>query len=252
MQVPFKYTAAMSSTSETFFPLQFRDSSITLCEQSSKEAIELKIATPLFYSNVVRHSHISEFITSSLLTLPPNAQTFYTSNPKALLDLFETRPRSLGLKDSIQHQSAATNSLRWRFLRWLRNLFPRTHTTIVSPHRPTVKVQDIRPFPLSPTDVFAQQSQDIEMANRYRKAVVKLLISDIIAFGQPILLDALDYAICIALCYIFVKTIGAAISQIAGAGIAMNDGTLQDCTALVKLVLGCSGVHLWWAFKEMF
>ncbi|KAG7009101.1 hypothetical protein G7Y79_00003g009690 [Physcia stellaris] len=252
MQVPVKYTAAMSSTSETFFPLQLRDSPRTPFEHSSKEAVELKIATPLFYSNVVRHSHISEFITSSLLTLPPNAQTFYTSNPQALLDLFDTRPRPLGLKNSLQQQSAVKTSLRWRFLRWLRNVFPRTHNTIVSPHRPTVKVQDIRPFPLSPIDVFAQQSQDIEMANRYRKAVIKLLISDIAVFGQPILLDALDYAIRIALCYILVKTIGAAVSQIAGAGIMMNVGTLHDRAALVKLVLGCSGVHLWWAFKKMF
>ena len=252
MQVPFKYTAAMSPTSETFFPRQLRDSPRTPSEHSSKEAIELKIATPLFYSNVVRHSHISEFITSSLLTLPPNAQTFYTSNPQALLDLFDTRPRPLGLKNSLQQQSTAKKSLRWRFLRWLRNLFPQTHTTIVSPHSPARKMQDIRPFPLSPTDVFAQQSQDLEMANRYRKTVVKLLISDIVAFGQPILLDALDYAICIALCYIFVKSIGATISQIVGKGIIMNDGTLHDPAALVKLVLGCSGVHLWWGFKEMF
>ena len=252
MQVPFKYTAAISSTSETFFPLQIRDSSRIPSEQSSNEAVELKISTPLFYSNVVRHSHISEFITSSLLTLPPNSQTFYTSNPQALLDLFDTRPRLLGLKESLQQQTAATKSLRWRFLRWLRNLFPRTHTTIVSPHSPTTKLQDIRPFPLSALDLFAQQSQDIEMANKYRKAVVKLLISDIIAFGQPILLDALDHAICIALCYIFVKTIGAAVSQSVGAGNAMNGSTPHGFAALVKLVLGCSGVHLWWAFKEMF
>lgn len=92
------------------------------------------------------------------------------------------------------------------------------------------------------------------MANRYRKAVVKLLFSDIITFGQPILLGALDSAICIVLCYIFVETIGAALSQIAGAeaGIAIKDDTPYGYAPLVELVLGCSGVHLWWAFKEMF
>ena len=100
-------------------------------------------------------------------------------------------------------------------------------------------------------DEFVQWSRDTDLANKYRKIAVKLLLSDIIAFGQPTLLDALDWFIRIMLCSVFVSCFGANVSKVVGTGCEMHSGGLSLSTGLFKNMLGCSGVHLWWALKGL-
>ena len=251
LQLPFKYTAAMSSVPETFFPLHFRDSVCPALEEPSTEAIDLKILTPLFYRHLARCSHISEFITSSLIALPAKSQTFYISDPQAFLGLLSTRPKVFELKNKSPKLSRLDN-LRWRCLRWLRSLFLRSRATIVSPQGTKSIIQDIRPFPLSMLDEFAQESQDRDSANAYRRAVTKLLLSDAITFGQAGVIDAFDLLVRVMLSLVSIHYLGLGLPLMVGTADG-KQGQVPDISAtVVRIILGCSGVHLWWAFKALF
>lgn len=253
LQIPINYTAAMSSGPESYYPSRLRDSLEYNFPNASTEAIDLKIGTPLFYGQLVRYSHISEFITNSLLTLPAESQTFYISNPQSFLKLLDARPESPLPKKGTPPISAL-NWLRWRFLLRLRNTFSQTHVTILRPRSSEWIAQDIRPFPLSMLDEFAQHSHDKVLATKYRKAVVKLLLSDIIAFGQPGLVDVFDWLVRVVLCYIFAMSLGLGTSlfPVAGTEVAMRTDVLNGSAALGKSVVGCFGIHMWWAFKALF
>lgn len=246
--VPVRYTAAMSSFPETFYPAYIQESNQSPSNGPSAEALDVKITSPLFYSQLVRHSHITEFIASALLTVPAESQTFYVSDPQVFLRLFNQRPKAPRAKETPLPQ-LAFESLRWRFLHWLRNLSPRAHTTSATTHI-TRTVQDIRPFPPSMLDEFAQRSEKKDMANNYRKVVVKLLVSDMMAFGQPAVLDAVDWLIRIVLCYTFVQSFHSSMLQVATTD-GWTQGGVYLCADFMKAMLGCAGVHLWWALKEI-
>ena len=241
----------MSSVPEMFFPLHLRDSVCPHLEESSTEAIDMKIVTPLFYRHLVRYSHISEFITRSLIILPTESQTFYISDPQVFLGLFSNGLRLLESKNSSLRLSRL-DLLRWRFLQWLRSFPPRSHATIVSPQGTKAIVQDIRAFPLSMLDEFAQQSQDRDISNAYRRAVTKLLLSDVIAFGQPGVLDALDWLVRIMLNLVFIHYLGLSLSHRVDTADGIQGNFPDRCATVVRTILACSGVHLWWTFKAMF
>ena len=248
MQIPVKYTSAMSSTPEKFDPAHIQGANQPLYNGSSAEAIDVKITSPLFYSQLVRHSHITEFITRALLTVPAESQTFFVSDPQLFLKLFDNRAKAPRPKE-ILIPHLAMESLRWRFLHWLRNFSPRALATSSSAHM-TRFVQDIRPFPLSMLDEFAQRSNNKGMANSYRKAVVRLLVSDIVAFGQPTVLDAVDWLVRIVLCYAFIQSLRSSTLQDATIDIwTQSDFNLW--ASPIRVLLGCTGVHVWWAFKEI-
>ena len=251
LQLPFKYTGAMSSVPEMFFPLHLRDSVHPHVEESWTEAIDMKIVTPLFYRHLVRYSHISEFITKSLIILPTESQTSYISDPQVFLGLLSTGLRMFESKNKSLRLSRL-DILRWRLLQWLRSLFPRSHATIVSPQGTKTIVQDIRAFPLSMLDEFAQQSQDRDSANAYRRAVTKLLLSDVVAFGQPGVIDALDWLVRLMLNLVFIHYLGLSLPQRVETADAIQGNFPDMCATVVKTILGCSGVHLWWTFKTLF
>ena len=248
MQVPVKYTAASSSFPEIFYPAHIQVSDKPPSNGPSAEALDIKITSPLFYSQLVRHSHITEFITIALLTVPAGSQTFYVSDPQAFLRLFDDRPKAPRPKEIILPHLTIV-SLRWRFLHWLRNLSPRARTTNTSAHIART-VQDIRPFPLSMLDEFARRSKNRDMANSYRKAVVRLLLSDIVAFGQPAVLNAVDWLIRIVLSYTFVQSLHSSMLQVART-VGWTQGDAYTRADLMKALLGCAGVHVWWVVKEI-
>lgn len=249
LQIVVKYTASTSSAPDLYCPVVLQESMQR--DKSFAEALDLNIVSPLFYSNLVRHSHITEFIMNSLLTTPANAQTFYVSDYQAFIRLFDARPRMPGPKENPLPRSAI-DALRWQFLHRLRNLCPRTHTTSAAAQTATRAVQDIRPFPRSMLDEFAQRSKDTGMASRYRKAAVKLLMSDMITFGQPAVLDALDWLIRVVLCFTFVRSLSLSTSQVAKTGDGMHSDLSSQYADLLKAVPGFAGTHLWWAFKALF
>ena len=241
----------MSSVPETFFPQHLRNSLCPHVEESSTEAIDLKIVTPLFYRDLVRYSHISEFITRSLITLSAKSQTFYISDPQVFLGLLSTRPELSKLKNNGLRLSRL-DLLRWRCLRWLRSLFPRSRATVVSPQGTESIVQDIRSFPFSMLDEFVQQSQDRDNANAYRRAVSKLLLSGIIAFGQTGLLDTLDLLVRVMLNLVLIRYLSLSLHLKVETMDGMQSHVPGMYATVVRMILGCSGLHLWWAFKALF
>ena len=247
LQLPVKYTAAMSSFPETIYPAHIQRSNQPPSVGPSAEALVVKITSPLFYSQLVRHSHITDFITSALLTVPAESQTFYVSDPQLFLKLFDIGSKAPRLKE-ILLPHLAVDSLRWRFLHWLRDFSPRALATSTSAHI-TRTIQDIRPFPLPMLDEFAQRSNNKDMANSYRKAVVRLLVSDMVTFGQPAILDAIDWLIRIVLCYTFVQSLHSSILQVATTD-DWTQGDFYPRADSMKALLGCAGVHVWWALKE--
>lgn len=251
LQLPFQYTGAMSSVPEMFFPLHHRDSVCPYLEESSTEVIDLKIVTPVFYRHLIRYSHISEFITRSLITLPANSQTFYISDPQVFLGLLSTRLRLFESKNNSLRLSRL-DLLRWRCLQWLRSLFPKSRATIVSPQGTKSIVQDIRSFPLSMLDEFAQQSQDRDSANAYRRAVTKLLLSEVITFGQPGLIDAIDLLVRVMLNLVLIHYLGLSLPLRVETADGIQGHVPDTGATVVRAILGCSGVHLWWAFKALF
>jgi len=114
--------------------------------------------------------------------------------------------------------------------------------------------QDIRSFPFSPLDIFAMQSADISMASRYRRAVIKVLASDIVALGQPALIDAFYTVIRILLCWIFVQEMrNAGMLLFFSMWMKKDTGNAQGgYWDFLNLLIGLCGLHLWWGLKRSF
>ena len=240
----------MASTPETFYPLQLHKLPQADIQDSPTDVIDFKVTTPLFYRQLVRYSHINELISDSLLTLPTNLQTFYVLDPKVFLKLFDLQRGFPGLK-SPPCLRPTLDTLRWRFLRWLRSISFKGHARVESHQGRTFTIQDIRPCRLSMLDDFAQQSHDADMASKYRKAVVKLLLSDKIAFGEPLVLDLLDWIVRIGLCYLVVRTLATVPLQAAGASCRTPSDSFLIVLVQLKTILVCAATHIWWAIKGL-
>lgn len=164
------------------------------------EPIEFKVTTPLFYARLARHSHISEFLSNEILTAADNNnnknRTFHVSHPSPFLHLFEETlaPSALRRPPDHIHERA-----QWTFQHWLRR-----HTSPPAATRsPTTDIRRYAGF--SPLDTFAMRHEPPEQAARYRRAVRKMLLSDVLACGYPEALDAVAYVLRVGLSYAFVK-----------------------------------------------
>lgn len=72
----------------------------------------------------------------------------------------------------------------------------------------------------------------------YRKAALKLLVSDYVAFGMPGAIDAVAWGVRICLCWVCVRS----LEGLVGLG---EEGGGNMHVGLAKMTLGCVGVHLW-------
>lgn len=79
-----------------------------------------------------------------------------------------------------------------------------------------------------------RHASDANKAQGYRRATFKLLLSDRIAFGQPILLDAVLLLIRIWLCWICAR-----------AHVAIAEAGDWKAIAVPGVPLGIAGVHVW-------
>ncbi len=244
----------MTGIPQIFYPSHVARSQI---ECQNQHYLDLKVTTPLFYSHVIRFAHLPEFFIESLLTAAPKTQTFYVSDSTTFIDLFKPQasptcfdkagPYSLKTHSFLDHQ-------RWRFLRLLRNRSQMKRLLTSSIKAPEQTAQDIRSFPFSPLDEFAMQSADVSMASRYRRAVIKALASDIVALGQPVLIDAFYTVIRILLCWIFVqRTRTTVILLFNSVWLGKNtDNTQEIYWEFLNILFGLCGLHFWWGLKQVF
>ena len=197
-----------------------------------QDPITFKPTTPLFYSNIARSENVYECLAPEIQRPDPQASTFYTSHGPSLLALFEepqraTKPRS---SRSVSHLPRL-DRLRWQLVFWLRRLRSR-------------KIRSSS-FVAPVLDSFALHSSDVIKACAYRRAVLKLLASDLLAFGVPGVLDLFFASVRIWLCWLCVQTSVGLIEPTKGQG----RPTMPESG---KLILGCVGIHLWWALGRLF
>ncbi|KAI4099685.1 MAG: hypothetical protein LQ339_005850 [Xanthoria mediterranea] len=195
---PIRYISSSTSspTLEILYPTTIESQS------ESKAIMELKITTPVFFSRLARYSHISEFLSNEILTNDDKDRTFYTSHPGILLQLFEIS-KSL-LRPPIDHASLP-NRLRWRFLHWLRSHRP--HHVQNGEGLQHMKI-DIRHLSFSELDAFAMvHEKSRPRKTQYMRTVTKILLSDIMAFGYPEILDAMVYVLKVLASYVFVRAL---------------------------------------------
>ncbi|KAI4242398.1 MAG: hypothetical protein L6R42_011028, partial [Xanthoria sp. 1 TBL-2021] len=179
---------------ETLYP------TTTDSQSQSKEVVELKITTPLFFARLARYSHISEFLSNEILTTDDKDRTFYTTHPEILLQLFEDS--STLLRPPTDHPSMS-NGLPWRFLHWLRSRRPHNVQSSEDQHQ-HVKI-DIRHLSFSELDSFAMIHESPPGKAKYIRVVTKILLSDIMAFGYPEIFDAMVYVLKVLASYVVVR-----------------------------------------------
>ena len=228
---------------ESFTPHALRDK-----PNMQQCLVTFKITSPLFYAQVARCTSILEFMRVALLKQGPNSSTFHTSRPDLLAKLFEQSLRAVSLlkmwpawKAALADKNAALldasrlastlvpNRLRWLPIHLLRRLPSRSHQ-----------------FALSDLDAYAAYlpRTDGPKVRAYRKAVLKMLLSDYLAFGMPALIDAALWITKIWLCWLCVQSFDGLLSLCSGH-------RQLTVTEVGKVVMGFLGVHLRWGLGEV-
>ncbi|KAL8972772.1 MAG: hypothetical protein Q9197_002628 [Variospora fuerteventurae] len=209
-----------STTAEIFTPKH-----TTSPEEPSsqpQQSIEFRITTPLFYARLARYTHISEFLSTEILKddNDDGNRTFYVSHPRPFLRLFEESERKTNSLDDQRASTTTTTTphkspLSWRFLHWLRSRRRRRRRQSFGPQNcpspsssssSSGQMTDIRHLlGFSQLDRFAMRHEcSSHEAARYRRTATKMLLSDIVAFGHPEMLDAVGYVTRVMLSYVFV------------------------------------------------
>lgn len=223
--MPLRYTSAISVgpyvNYETFHPKSLSNT-IT-----PEESITLKITTPLFYALIALDSNPATFISSSVRPSSPHPPTFHTSHPAILTSLLS--PSQLPVSPSPKSSASTTSTnvfpltsrLGWSLLARLRR----------NPH---------------PLDQHSTRLPPI-LKRRYRTTVLKLLLSQTLFFGLPIIIDVLIAAIKIALCHQYASTLSAAVARwrTDGRGSAVAPDRIRADRVLWTDVLGLMAIHAW-------
>ena len=229
--------------------------------------VTFKVTTPLFYAQIARCKSISEYIKSALSEPDPGTATFYISHPDLFMKLFaesDSVSKSSGLgyrrkpasidKHTLlpngsvtppvsQHKSSPwkpsfltadkelLNRLGWLPIHLLRQLSSHSHNYSFSD--------------LDATAMHLTQT-DAPMVRAYRKTVLKLLVSDYVAFGIPNAIDVVLWVVRIWLCWRCVRS----FDGMAGLWDAYGQGRLSG-NEVGKVMMGFMGVHLWWGLGEV-
>ena len=176
------------STQEDFSPCALRDE-----PNLQQRHVTFKVTTPLFYTQIPRCTSILEYINAALSKPDPQTATLHTSHPDLIglfkktssaNNIFKMQPWSTG-KPSVEKvmlshtitlpPASLLGRIRWASIRLLRRL--------LSPHNR---------YSLSDLDACAicLSTIDAPKARAYRKAVLRLLLSDYVAFGVSGVIDA--------------------------------------------------------------
>ncbi|KAF6218512.1 hypothetical protein HO133_005861 [Letharia lupina] len=255
------YLKTLVESSELPFALRFLSGIATMSAEESfkphalcdkpnmqQSPVNFKITSPLFYAQISRCTSVSEYIKIALSKPDPGAATFHTSHPDLLTKLFEEPPTVFNLFNMRPWWKAASadkyavlldvfslaptsllNLLRWVPIYLFRRLPSPSHH-----------------YALSDLDACAVHlpGTDAPKVLAYRKAVLKMLLSDYVAFGMPAVIDAALWIVKIWLCWLCVQS----FDNLVG----LCDGHRQlTVNEVGKVVLGCLGVHLWWGLGEV-
>lgn len=201
-----KYTSSIpSSPTHEYF------TSTTDNLPNSKETVEFKILTPLFFTRLARHSHISEFLSNEILTNDDKNRTFHTSHPHLLLQLFKTATTPAR---APTRNPSFSNRLGWRRLLWLRSR--RRRPQVTQHEQQQVETTDIRHLGYSQLDHHVMEHESQAQGAEYTQVVTKILLSDIVAFGYPGILDAVLFILRVLGSYFLVIALRDCWRQVLG------------------------------------
>lgn len=230
------------SAENSFAPHTLRDKPNT-----QQCTVTFKITSPLFYTHINRCTSISEYVKVALSKPDPGAATFHTSHPELLAKLFEETPSVIKLFKTWSWNTALADKHAM-----LLDAFPLAPTSLLNRlHWAPIHLFRRLPcpsnrHPLSDLDACAVHlpSTDAPKVRAYRKAVLKMLLSDYVAFGMPAVIDAALWIIKIWLCWLCVQSFDGLVGL-------CNGSRQLTVTEVGKVVMTCLGVHLWSGLGEV-
>jgi DUF1365 family protein len=211
---------ATMSSEETFTPR-----SLPSTPDTQQTPLLFKVTTPLFYSEISRHTNISTYLKSVLASPDPKPATFHTSDPDALTQLFDRY--LLSSVNSSHSRLPLLANLRWTLVHQLRRL-PAQADRLSRLDKTAISIHD--------TDATKERA--------YRRALLKLLLSDYIALGQPMVIDAMAWMFRLWLCWVCVQSFERLL-------VISRDIWQTTMNKLFMMILGCVGLHLWRGVVEL-
>lgn len=207
----------------------------------------LKVTSPLFYAQVARCTSILERIKVALLKQDTNSATFHISHP----DLFTKLQEAPGVFNTFEMWPSWKAAMTEKHAALLDDT-PLAPTSLLK-HLRWVPIFLLRRLPspshhhaLSDLDACAVHlpGTDAPKVRAYRKAVLKVLLSDYLAFGIPAVIDAVLWITKVWLCWLCVQS----FDRLVGL---CNGHAQLTVTEVGNVVMGCLGVHLWWGLGEV-
>lgn len=228
---------------EVFIPASLQTGT---SQADSSEAVTIKILSPAFYTRFVQYAHPSELIDNELLAGEEEERTFWVSDLEVTSQLFGKTKKIESAKKPSEHLRGLDRA-RWAILKNLRTS-PKNHsqnTSSKSTVHPTARATDIRTMPLSPLDKFVISHCTSADVRQYGRVVSKLLLSDLIAFGLPNILDLGDLLIRLVLCNLAVYDIRETFKSNFRSAISLSDHLLSIPAELALLVCSYNSLHIW-------
>ena len=212
-------------------------------------SVTFKITSPLFYDQISRCPSVSEYVEVALSKPDLGKATFHTSHPDLLAKIFKEPPSVIELFKTWPWWNVSLNEapnmlwqtyplpppvsilhrLRWVPIHLLRRFLSPSHNSALSD--------------LDSCAVHLPAS-DASKTRAYRKALLKILLSEYVAFGTPAVIDAALWILRIWLCWLCVLSFDGLV------GLCNGDSRFT-VAEVAKVVMGCLGVHLWWGVGEM-
>jgi len=229
LTLPFKYIPATADTpsGETFQP---KSGSL----QSHLDPIIFKPTTPVFYANLTKTATLSQHLRAMLKDQDAPTSHLYATHCGILdefLVTFERTYPSSAFSEAYDRLSVVER-LRWNVVALLRS--PNTWAMLTQ----SDNLNHGSYF--SALDLHAMTCSDITKAKAYRKATMKLLVSDYIAFGNPMIVEALLWMAWFLASY--------------ASAVALQEGCTVHHMPMVEighLVSTTMYVHIWWLLGRM-
>jgi DUF1365 family protein len=228
------YQAAHNSDSELVLY-----SSGYLREKEHERTLSIKVLSPAFYSRFVHYSHAQEAFDREALATDEKNRTLIVE-PAHLLPILLDAIKTATPRDQKQLHKNSLETLRWSLLRLLRcpPASPAYPSTLPDP---TTTATDIRTFPRSELDAFAQQSSSIDSA-AYRRTCTKLFLAQRFTLGFPVLVTALDFLFRALL--VLAAIVYSSRSEVLDV-LRPRAHTVGDIGPGIGLLLLANGVHIW-------
>jgi len=240
-----------------FFPAR---SALNGTSNQKYTLLELKVLTPAFYSSFVQYAHVAEAFDAEMLCASEEDRTIRVSKPELLPLIFpDSENGNIGAMKRIDiRRLDRLDRWRWSALRRLRSTPKRSSHSrnkgAMCTTRMTITAVDIRTYSPSPMDTFILNRCNPQNIRKYRRAVIKSLVSRRLAFGITDLLDLFDTILILFLAWVAAQSMQAALvpASVATSPLrAYSLSSLLNTNSLLTITI-CNSMHIWAYWKSIF